>query len=139
VGLKLKLTPHITTGDKITLDLFVEVNSVLGTTTTTSTSTVIPPDLAKRDIKTKISIRDGSTIVVGGLMRNAVSETETKVPLLGDIPLLGWFFKNKSKENKKTNLLVFITPRVVTDPEKIKKITEEKQQEIKKIQEENKK
>ena len=139
VGLKLKLTPHITTGDKITLDLFVEVNSVLGTTTTTSTSTVIPPDLAKRDIKTKISIRDGSTIVVGGLMRNSVSETETKVPLLGDIPLLGWFFKNKSKENKKTNLLVFITPRVVTDPEKIKKITEEKQQEMKKIQEENKK
>ncbi|PKL19458.1 MAG: hypothetical protein CVV49_00010 [Spirochaetae bacterium HGW-Spirochaetae-5] len=139
VGLKLKLTPHITTGEKITLDLFVEVNSVLGTTTTTSTSTVIPPDLAKRDIKTKISIRDGSTIVVGGLMRNSVSETETKVPLLGDIPLLGWFFKNKTKENKKTNLLVFITPRVVTDPEKIKKITEEKQQEMKKIQEENKK
>ncbi len=139
VGLKLKLTPHITIGEKITLDLFVEVNSVLGTTTSTSTSTIIPPDLAKRDIKTKISIRDGSTIVVGGLMRNAVSETETKVPLLGDIPLLGWFFKNKSKENKKTNLLVFITPRVVTDPEKIKKITEEKQQEMKKMQEENKK
>jgi general secretion pathway protein D len=139
VGLKLKITPHITTGEKITLDLFVEVNSVLGSTKTTSTSTIIPPDLAKRDIKTKISIRDGSTIVVGGLMRNTVSEIETKVPLLGDIPLLGWFFKNKTKENSKSNLLVFITPRVVTDPEKIKKITEEKQQEMKKIQEETKK
>ena len=135
VGLKLKLTPHITTGEKITLELFVEVNSVLGTTSSTSTtSTVIPPDLAKRDIKTKISIRDGSTIVVGGLMRNTSSDIETKVPLLGDIPLLGWFFKNKSKESTKTNLLVFITPRVVTDPEKIKKITEEKQQEFKTMQ-----
>ncbi|HNX24477.1 MAG TPA: secretin N-terminal domain-containing protein [Spirochaetota bacterium] len=139
VGLKLKLTPHITTGEKITLELFVEVNSVLGTTTTTSTSTIIPPDLAKRDIKTKVSIKDGSTIVVGGLMRNENSETETKVPLLGDIPLLGWFFKYKTKESSKTNLLVFITPRVVTDPEKIKKITEEKQQEFRKIQEESKK
>jgi general secretion pathway protein D len=139
VGLKLKLTPHITTGEKITLELFVEVNSVLGTTTTTSTNTIIPPDLAKRDIKTKISISDGATIVVGGLMRNTTTETETKVPLLGDIPLLGWFFKNKSKESSKTNLLVFITPRVVTDPEKIKKITDEKQQEMKKIQENSKK
>jgi len=139
VGLKLKLTPHITTGEKITLELFVEVNSVLGTTTTTSTNTIIPPDLAKRDIKTRISIKDGSTIVVGGLMRNTSTETENKVPLLGDIPLLGWFFKNKTKENSKTNLLVFITPKVVTDPEKIKKITEEKQQEFKKIQESNKK
>lgn len=139
VGLKLKLTPHITTGEKITLELFVEVNSVLGTTTTTSTSTIIPPDLAKRDIKTKISIQDGATIVVGGLMRNSSSETETKVPLLGDIPLLGWFFKYKTEENTKTNLLVFITPRVVTDPEKIKKITEEKKLEFQKIKESNKK
>jgi len=139
VGLKLKLTPHITTGEKITVELFVEVNSVLGTTTTTSTNTVIPPDLAKRDIKTKISIKDGATIVVGGLMRNESSENETKVPLLGDIPLLGWFFKYKTQESKKTNLLVFITPRVVTDPEKIKEITEEKRQEFKKIQEEKKK
>ncbi len=139
VGLKLKLTPHITTGEKITLELFVEVNSVLGTTTTTTTNTVIPPDLAKRDIKTKISIKDGATIVVGGLMRNSVTDTETKVPLLGDIPLLGWLFKNKSKETSKTNLLVFITPRVVTDPAKIKKITEEKQKDFQKIQNNSKK
>ncbi len=136
VGLKLKLTPHITTGEKITLDLFVEVNSVLGQTSVSTDGA--PPDLAKRDIKTKISISDGSTIVVGGLMRNETKETETKVPLLGDIPLLGWFFKNKTKEHTKTNLLIFITPKVVTDPEKIKKITEEKQAEFKKMKEENK-
>jgi len=137
VGLKLKLTPHITTGEKITLDLFVEVNSVLGQTSVKTAGA--PPDLAKRDVKTKISISDGSTIVVGGLMRKESNETETKVPLLGDIPLLGWFFKSKSQEYKKTNLLIFITPRVVTDPEKIKKITEEKQLEFKKIQESSKK
>jgi len=131
VGLKLKLTPHITTGDKITLELYVEANSVLGSTTT-SLNTIIPPNLAKRDIRTKISIQDGSTIVVGGLMRSTTTEIENKVPLLGDIPLLGWFFKSKSKEDGKTNLLVFITPRVVTDPEKMKKITEDKRIEFNK-------
>ena len=131
VGLKLKLTPHITTGDKITLELYVEANSVLGTTTTVG-NTIIPPNLAKRDIRTKISIQDGSTIVVGGLMRSTTTDVENKVPLLGDIPLLGWLFKNKTKEDVKTNLLVFITPKVVTDPEKIKKITEEKREEFNK-------
>jgi general secretion pathway protein D len=141
VGLKLKLTPHITKGEKITMELIIEANSVLGTTssTTTSTTTVIPPDLAKRDIKTKIAVTNGSTIVVGGLMRNNVTETETKVPLLGDIPLLGWLFKNKVKETSKKNLMVFITPKIVTDPDKAKKVTEEKQQELKHLQEKYKK
>lgn len=139
VGLKLKLTPHITRGERITLDLFVEVNSVLGSTSFLESGTIIPPELGKRDIKTKVSIIDGSTIVVGGLMRNQKTETETKVPILGDIPLLGWFFKNKTSENTKTNLLIFITPRVVTEAEKIKAITEEKQAEMKKIQDSRKK
>lgn len=135
VGLKLKITPHITKGERITMDFFLEANSVLDQT---STATTKPPDLGKRDMKTKISVQDGMTVVVGGLIRSSKKENEYKVPILGDIPLLGWFFKNKTKEDEKTNLLVFITPRVVTDPEKIKKITEEKEQAIKKIQEEKK-
>lgn len=135
VGLKLKLTPHITDGKKIVIDLYIETNSVLSDTTVTGT-TVIPPDLGKRDMKTKILVTDGSTIVVGGLMKKQSTETEVKVPILGDIPLLGWFFKNKQKQDSKTNLLVFITPRIVTDEEKIRKITEEKQKEIQKDQEE---
>lgn len=139
VGLKLKITPHITRGNKIALDLFTEVNSILGETTYLASGTIIPPDLGKRDMKTKVTVLDGATIVVGGLMRNQKIETETKVPILGDIPLLGWFFKSKSSENSKTNLLIFITPRVVTDPEKIKGITEEKQTEMKKIQDSYKK
>jgi len=136
VGLKLKLTPHITKGKKITMNLLVEVNSVLGETSYTSAGTVIPPDLGKRDVKTNVSVHDGKTIVVGGLMRQQKTETETKVPFLGDIPLLGWFFKNKSEENKKTNLLIFITPRIVTDPDKLAEITEQKRKELKKAKKE---
>ncbi len=135
VGLKLKITPHITKGERITMDFFLEANSVLDQT---STATTKPPDLGKRDMKTKISVSDGATVVVGGLIRSSKKDTEYKVPILGDIPLLGWFFKYKSNEEEKTNLLVFITPKVVTNPEKIKKITEEKEDFLKKIQEEKK-
>ncbi len=139
VGLKLKITPHINRGNMIALELFTEVNSILGETKYLTSGTIIPPDLGKRDMKTKVAVPDGETIVVGGLMRNQKVETETKVPILGDIPLLGWFFKSKSSENTKTNLLIFITPRVVTETEKIKAITEEKQDEMKKIQDSYKK
>lgn len=139
VGLKLKLTPHITDGKKIVIDLYVETNQVLGQTTTTTSGTIIPPDLGKRDMKTKVIVIDGSTIVVGGLIKKSTTETEIKVPILGDIPLLGWFFKNKQKEDTKSNLLVFITPKIVTDSEKMKIITSEKEEELKKMKEESEK
>ena len=95
---------------------------------------VIPPKLGKRDIKTKINIADGKTIVVGGLITNNKSVEETKVPILGDIPLLGWFFKRKVVEYKKTNLLVFITPHIVTKQSKIDALTEQKREEQRRLQ-----
>jgi len=118
VGVKLKITPHITSEKSITLDLYQEVNSVLGQTTVLESGSIIPPTLGKRDIKTKINVADSKTIVVGGLITNNKSVEETKVPILGDIPLLGWFFKRKVVEYKKTNLLVFITPHIVTKHKK---------------------
>ncbi len=129
VGVKLKITPHITKQDRITLDLYQEVNSVLGETEFSPTGTVIPPKLGKRDIKTKVTVMDGKTIVVGGLIRNNKVDVETKVPILGDIPLLGWFFKKKSVSYSKTNLLVFITPYVVTKLDRIEALTEQKREE----------
>lgn len=133
VGVKLKITPHITMKERITLDLYQEVNSVLGATTVSSSGTVIPPKLGKRDIKTKITVQDGKTVVVGGLIRNEKSVEETKVPLLGDIPILGWLFKRRSVEYNKTNLLVFITPHVVTRQERIDAITEQKLEEQRRL------
>ncbi len=133
VGVKLKITPHITRQNQITLDFYQEVNSVLGQTTVSSSGTIIPPQLDKRDIKTKVTVTDGKTIVVGGLIKNNKSVEETKVPLLGDIPLLGWFFKRKSVSYTKTNLLVFITPHVVTKQERIDAITEQKREEQRRL------
>ncbi len=133
VGVKLKITPHITKMEKITLDFYLEVNSVLGQTTVLEGGSVIPPKLGKRDFNTKISIWDGKTIVVGGLITNNKIVEETKVPYLGDIPLLGWFFKRKSVEYTKTNLLVFLTPHIVTKQKKIEAITEQKKEEQRRL------
>ena len=126
VGLKLKITPHITKKEKINLQLYLEVNSVLGTTTVLPGGNIIPPTLGKRDIKTNVTVMDGKTIVVGGLIRNDKQTSETGVPGIKDVPLLGWLFKRKSVTYKKSNLLVFITPHIVTKQEKIDSITEKK-------------
>ena len=109
VGFKLKITPHITQKYSITLDIYQEVNSVLGQTTVLESGTVIPPKLGKRDISTKVTVVDGKTIVIGGLIRNDKITEETKVPILGDIPIIGWLFKRRSEEYRKTNLMIFIT------------------------------
>lgn len=126
VGIKLKITPHITHKSRITLDLYQEVNNILGETTQLAGGTVVPPKLGKRDIKTKVTVYDGMTIVVGGLISNKKDISESKVPLLGDIPVLGWLFKNKTVNYKKTNLLVFITPHIVTKKSRLESITKEK-------------
>lgn len=128
VGIKLKITPHITNSERITLDLYQEINSVIGSTQITDSGTTIPPTLGKRDIKNKVSVPAGKTIVVGGLIQNRKSESVSKVPILGDIPLLGWFFKNKTVDYSKTNLLVFITPHIVTKEEKLEEITKQKRE-----------
>jgi general secretion pathway protein D len=135
VGVKLKITPHITSEDIITLDLYQEANEIIGDTTTTSTGTIIPPKLAKRDIKTKISVANSKTIVVGGLIKNSKTITETKVPILGDIPILGWLFKQRSETIVKKNLLVFITPHLVTKQSQIDAVTRQKQDEQKLLRE----
>jgi general secretion pathway protein D len=77
---------------------------------------------------------NGKTIVVGGLISNSKTITESKVPILGDIPLLGWLFKRKTESYTKKNLLVFITPHLVTKPEKLDAITRQKKDEQKMLQ-----
>jgi len=134
VGVKLKITPHITKKSRITLDLFQTVDSVLGTTT----DPTIPPTLGKRDIKTKVTVMDGRTIVVGGLITNNKKVSITKIPLLGDIPVIGWLFKHKTVSYEKTNLLVFITPHIVTNPIKLEAITKKKRAVQKKLRQFNK-
>lgn len=111
VGIKLKITPHISANDTLRLEVNQEVSRV--TSTTVSGTNIIAPTTRKREVETTIRMLDGQTAIIAGLLSEDDSNTNSKVPGAGDIPLLGWLFKNKEETNSKTNLLIFITPRVI--------------------------
>ncbi len=72
------------------------------------------PVLDTQTTFTKVMIKDGETLVIGGLVKDKVIDVVNKVPLLGDIPVMGYFFKHKGKTTVKKNLLIFVTPKIVT-------------------------
>ncbi len=108
VGIKLKVTPQINEGNAVQMIIEQEVSSVSGATSVDIT-------INKRELKTVVMADDGETIVLGGLIDEDVQESVSKVPLLGDIPILGHLFKSTSTSRKKRNLMVFLRPRIVRD------------------------
>ncbi len=132
VGITLRLTPQITEGDYVKLDLYQEISSIKQESETILIN--IGPTTTKRSTKTSVVVKDNQTVVIGGLMEEKEEENINKVPLLGDIPLLGWLFKNKTLEKKKTNLLVFLTPHIVKDAEQLLKLTDNKKIEFAKAE-----
>jgi len=122
VGITLRLTPQITEGDYVKIDVYQEISAVKETTEAIFTE--VGPTTTKRSTSTSIAVRDGQTVVIGGLMQETDEETETRVPFLHRIPLLGWLFKYKSHSKVKTNLLVFITPHIVRDAEALSRVSD---------------
>ena len=110
VGTILKVTPHISEGNTIQLKIEQE-DSAPGAKLADSADI----STNKRSIKTTILIEDGGIIVLGGLMQDTVTESEDRVPVLGAIPLLGNLFKSRSGSRQKSNLLVFLRPRILRD------------------------
>lgn len=110
VGLSLKIKPQINEGDAIRMEITQEVSSISG-------STVSASDLItnKRSIKTTVMVDDGQAVVLGGLIEDQLVESEQKVPLLGDIPILGWLFRYQKNIKSKKDLMVFIHPRIIRD------------------------
>ncbi len=129
VGIILRITPQITEGDHVKLDIYQEISSVQNEPTTAITISV-GPTITKRSTKTSVVVKDSQTVVIGGLMQEKEEETVTKMPLLGDIPVLGWLFKQKNVTKNKTNLLVFLTPSVVKEPSRLAQITKDKEREF---------
>lgn len=122
VGITLKVKPHIHDGQSIRLEVETTTESVSQTAVAGSADLITN----KRSIKTMIIADNMETIVLGGLMRDDVLEVESKVPLLGDIPLIGWLFKSRSVNHVKSNLMVFLRPTIVTSPEKSRDLTHDK-------------
>lgn len=129
VGITLKITPQITEGDYVRLDLYQEISSVKQEPNADILMSV-GPTTTKRSTKTSVTVKDNQLVVIGGLMQEKDEDTVTKVPILGDIPILGWLFKYKTAGKKKTNLLVFLTPHIIKEAESLEKITSDKQKEF---------
>ncbi|MFY0669952.1 MAG: type II secretion system secretin GspD [Alteromonas stellipolaris] len=127
VGIKLKVTPQINEGDAVQLLIEQEVSSVSGATS-------VDISINKREIKTTVIVDDGGTIVLGGLIDEDVQESESKVPLLGDIPILGNLFKSTSTSKRKRNLMVFLKPTIVRDGATMNSISHRKYNYIRALQ-----
>lgn len=110
VGLTLTVTPHINEGDSVRLDIHQVVSSI-GQQVTGAVDLVTQ----KREIKTSVLVADDSLLVLGGLISNETSDSNRKVPVLGDIPLLGNLFRYRSNQNEKRDLMVFLHPKILRD------------------------
>jgi len=120
IGINLKIKPQISEGDYIRMDIYQEISAVKDTQITGAVDLIT----TKRSAKTSVVVKDNETIVIGGLIQDTERAIEKKVPLLGDIPGLGWLFKTKETTRGKTNLMILLTPQVIKDPEDIAKLSE---------------
>jgi len=113
VGLTLRVTPRLNKGSTIIMDIYQEVSNVLP-----KVQNVAAVDLVtkKRAIETTVMVEDQGMVVLGGLMQDDLTNNVNKVPILGDIPLLGELFKSSKVETRKANLMVFIRPTILTNP-----------------------
>lgn len=112
VGVKLFVTPVINSTGYVTLKIRPEVSSVVDTLETSSGNQI--PIVEKTEAETRVVVKDGATIIIGGLMKDTISLSTQKVPLLGNVPLLGALFKNRSDRIQKEELVILMTPHIVT-------------------------
>lgn len=122
VGLTLKITPHINESDQVKLEIQAEVSEVTGETS-------LGPIISQRTAKTTSIVKDQETVVLGGLITDNVTESTEKVPILGDIPIIGYLFKRKTKRVTKRNLLIFLTPYIVRDSRDFRRLFQRKLEE----------
>ncbi|MDB5975945.1 MAG: type pilus secretin PilQ [Nevskia sp.] len=115
--LSLNVTPQITPDGRVIMDLAVHDDSV-GTNVSTGTGGSTP-SIDTREVDTQVLVDNGQTVVLGGIYQQTTSLTVTKIPMLGDIPILGYLFRNNQVINNKTELLVFITPKILTEGLKV--------------------
>jgi general secretion pathway protein D len=124
VGTTIRVVPHINANNEIRLEVEEEISEQGATSGTLGVVSI-----NRRTARTEVMVRDQQTIVIGGLMRDAIQNKEDKVPVLGDIPILGALFRKTSKTKRKTNLLLILTPYIIRDPGDLREIFERKMQE----------
>jgi general secretion pathway protein D len=136
VGIILRLTPQIMENDMVKLDVYQEISALTNTPQSVS-GVVVGPTTNKRSATSTIIVKDKQTIVMGGLVQDNMTISESKVPFLGDIPILGWLFKFHSREPVKTNLLIFLTPYIVKESGDLASLSSKKTEQMGVFLEEN--
>ena len=127
VSTKLTITPQINQADTLRLEILTEVVKLKGNQ---SSDELFRPTTYKRTAETTVIVKDNDTIVIGGIIGHDATEAEWKIPLLGDIPILGWLFKTHTTTHRKTNMFIFITPRIIKNPADIARVTMTKKDQL---------
>ena len=133
VGKILTITPHVTEGRQVRMKISLEVSNVDLASTLTTSSTL--PVSQKRTVDTTVIVKDSQTVVIGGLIDESGTRNDTKVPVLGDIPVLGWMFRKRTDTSEKTNLYIFLTPRVIKSSLEAQEILKDKQKQMGTVEE----
>ncbi len=119
VGLTLKIKPRVSSNDKVTLDAEAVLENVLAVDSNGQ------PVTTKQSVITQAILRHGEDIIIGGLVKNYTTETVSKVPILGSIPLLGWFFTHTDSKDQQDNLIVILTPYIIDQSEKLSELQQQ--------------
>jgi general secretion pathway protein D len=120
IGLTLRVTPQVAEGGAVKLKVFQEVSSVVPTSSAIRSADLITN---KRSIENTVLVDDGQTVVIGGLISDDTKNADSQVPILGDIPVIGNFFKYKTRSRDKTNLMVFLRPQILRDSKSAAQLT----------------
>lgn len=133
VGLDLKITPHISQSQLIRMEIYQKLQEITDTLRpTVGQVQYIVPVTSQREFDTTVTVNDNQTIIIGGLISKKTLQSIKKLPILGDLPLIGAFFREKSTRDEKITLFVFITPHVITKSEQLQAISQEYEKIIKK-------
>lgn len=111
----------VSEGEYVKMDIYQEISAVKDATSTGAAADITT---TKRSAKTSVVVKNTDTVVIGGLIQDQDQETISKIPFLGDIPVLGWLFKTKSLKRTKTNLLIVLTPYIIKDSVDMGKVSE---------------
>jgi general secretion pathway protein D len=124
IGIILEVTPHINPDGLVIMDVYPEISTTTADTVPIS-ETLAAAVFAKRSAQTRIAIRDGQTIVIGGLMQDRKTQTLRRVPVLGSIPVIGALFRRTTDDTEKTELLIFLTPHVAREASELEGISQQ--------------
>ncbi len=125
IGIILEITPHINKGGKVRLETNLTESKLAGVASQVNPS---QPVTLKRAIDTVVEVQDGGTVIIGGLIEKQTDYSRTQVPCFGNIPFMGWGFKNASMTETQTNLIIFISPKVFDRPEDAEPLSIEKKE-----------